>query len=132
MMIVFFAVFPCSFFLRFCNANISSLDKILRTEDIIKDIGIITSDILYKLDPGHCYTLITDPLYSDILQTKIFHDIGRSTYFVIQIQFNEDMISPKNDTLMALEEARRAGCQCYLIYLANGIQMNRFLKFIDR
>lgn len=95
-------------------------------------IELLSSDLLYKMDPGHCYTLITDPLYSEILQTKLFHEISRSSYFVVQVRFNEDMMSPKNATVAALREAHRAGCRCYLIYLANGIQMNRFLQFIDR
>lgn len=119
-------------FFRFCNADDTSLNKILRTEEIFEDFGLLTSDLLYKLDPGHCYTIITDPLYSDILQVKIFQEIARSTYFVIRVQFNEDMMSPRNDTIRALKAARRAGCQCYLILLANGIQINRFLRFIDR
>lgn len=108
------------------------MDKILQNEDMLEDIGLLSSDLLYKLDPGHCYTLITDPDYIDLLQAKLFHEIERSTYFVIRVRSNEDMLSPRNETLAALKAARRAGCTCYLIYLANGIQMNRFLKFIDR
>lgn len=99
---------------------------------MFENIELLSSDLLYKMNPGHCYTLVTDPLYSEILQIKLFNDIGRSTYFVVQIRFNEDMMSPKNDTVSALREAHRAGCGCYLIYLANGIQMSRFLRFIDR
>lgn len=84
------------------------------------------------MEPGHCYTLITDPLYSEILQIKLFNEIGQSSYFVVQVRFNEDMMSPKNSTMAALREAHKADCGCYLIYFANGIQMNRFLRFIDR
>lgn len=105
---------------------------ILRTEETLETIGQLSSDLLYKLDPGHCYTLVTDPLYGEILQAKLFQEISRSTYFVVRVRFNEDMMSPKNDTMAALKEAYKAGCKCYLIYLSNGIQMNRFLKFIDR
>lgn len=108
------------------------MDKILRTEEMFEEIGLLTSDLLYKLEPGHCYVLITDPLYNDILQFKLFQEIGRSTYFVIRVKFNEDMISPRNETIWTLKAARRAGCRCYLIYLANGIQMSRFLRYIDR
>lgn len=100
---------------------------------MFENITLLSSDLLYKLNPGHCYTLITDPLYNEILQMKLFDEIGASSsYFVIQVPFNEDMLMPKNVTLMALREAHRAGCGCYLIYLANGIQMSRFLRFIDR
>lgn len=113
-------------------ADDSSLDKILRSEDTFETIGLLSSDLLFKVNPGHCYTIVTDPLYADILQAKLFHEIERSTYFVIQIQFNEDMITPKNETVKALRASQRAGCLCYLIYLANGIQTNRFLKYVDR
>lgn len=104
----------------------------MRSEEWLESVEILTSDLLYKLDPGHCYTLITDPLYYDILQPKLFQEMVRSTYFVIRVKFNQDMITPKNETMATLREAYRAGCRCYLIYLANGIQMNRFLRFIDR
>lgn len=127
--------YVCVFFsssFRSCSSDSISLDKILRSEEMFENIELLSSDLLYKLDAGHCYTLITDPLYSEILQIKLFNAIGRSTYFVIQIPFNEDMMSPRNATLRALREAHRAGCSCYLIYLANGIQLSRFLKFIDR
>lgn len=114
-----------------CDDN--SLNKILRSEEMFKSIESLSSDLLYASNPGHCYTLITDPLYSEILQIKLFKgSIGRSSYFVVEVRFNEDMFSPKNATLATLRAAHRAGCRCYLIYLANGIQMNRFLQFIDR
>lgn len=119
-------------YFRFCCGDDASLEKILRTEETFESIGLLSSDLLYKLDPGHCYTLVTDPLYSDILQVKLFREISRSTYFVVRVRFNEDLMTPKNDTMAALDEANKAGCQCYLIYLANGIQMSRFLRFIDR
>lgn len=99
---------------------------------MFESIELLSSDLLYQMNSGHCYTLVTDPLYSEILQVKLFNEIGQSTYFVIQVRFNEDMQTPKNATVAALREAHRAGCRCYLIYLANGIQMSRFLRFVDR
>lgn len=84
------------------------------------------------MNPGHCYTLITDSLYDSILNTNVFHEIEHSTYFVVKIPFNEDMSAPTEKTMMTLREAYKAGCRCYLIYLANGIQMERLLSFIDR
>lgn len=116
-----------------CSADgTNSLDKILRTEEMLEHITVLTTDLLYKLQPGHCYTLITDPLYQEILLPKLFREIGHSTYFVVKIPFNEDMLMPNIHIQITLEEARKAGCRCYLMYLANGIQMERFLRFIDR
>lgn len=120
------------YYYRICKADETSLEKILRSEDMFESVKLLTSDLLYKIEPGHCYTLITDPLFSDLLQPNLFGEISHSTYFVVRVQFNEDMITPKNKTIKALQEAHKAGCRCYLIFLANGIQMCRFLRFIDR
>lgn len=115
-----------------CYGDNESLDKILRMEEMFESIRILSTDLLYKLEPGHCYTIITDPLYQEILQPKLFQEISESTYFVLKVPFNEDMLNPNEKMLFTLHEARTAGCRCYLIYLANGIQMERFLRFIDR
>lgn len=109
------------------------LDKILQREQIFESISQLTIDLLsYKLEPGHCYTLVTDQLYQDILRPTLFQAISRSTYFIVRIPFNADILSAKEETISALQEARKAGCKCYLMYLANGIQMERFFRFIDR
>lgn len=99
---------------------------------MFEDIAMLTTDLLYKLSPGHCYTIITDSLYQEVLLPKLFRDIGHSAYFVIRVPSNEDMLKPNIRIQITLQEARKAGCRCYLMYLANGIQMERFLRFIDR
>lgn len=118
--------------LRCCSSDDTSLNRILRSEELFESIELLSSDLLYQMDSGHCYVLVTDPLYSEILQVKLFTEIERSSYFVIQVRFSEDLMSPRNATVAALREAHRSGCGCYLIYLANGIQMIRFLRFVDR
>lgn len=109
----------------------ADLASILRTEDLFKEIGELTSTLLYKLEPGHCYTLITDPLYQNIFQPNFFKGVERSSYFIIRLPFYENTLSPETKLLKPLTEARKTDCQTYLIYLANGIQMERFLRFID-
>lgn len=118
--------------LHYSLVKSDALSMILRQEDLLKEISALTIDLLSKIKAGHCYTLITDPLYSEILQSKLFHQIDRTSHFVIEIPFNEDMSMPENETVTVLSEAHKSGCQCYLIYFANGIQMARFLRFIDR
>lgn len=98
---------------------------------MFKNIGILTSNLLYKSTPGHCYTIITDPMYEVILQRSFFKDIERSACIVIRIPFYEDLSAPQERILASLAEARKMDCQVYLIYLANGVQMERFLQFID-
>lgn len=100
---------------------------------MFENIGILTKDLLYKLEPGHCYTLITDPLYQAILQAELFQEISHSSYFVINVPFNENFLrTGEDEIIITLEEANKIGCKCYLIYLANGHQMERFLRFINR
>lgn len=100
---------------------------------MFENIGILTKDLLYKLEPGHCYTLITDPLYLAILQSELFQEISHSSYFVINVPFNEVFLQTTEDEIVTtLKEAHKVGCKCYLIYLANGNQMERFFHFINR
>lgn len=73
---------------------------------MFESISVLTSDLLYKIDPGHCYTLITDPLYDNVLQPKLFQEVSRSTVFVIRVKFNEDLMSPKNVTKTALRAGK--------------------------
>lgn len=84
------------------------------------------------MKPGHCYTIVTDSLYREILTAELFREIERSAYFTVLVPFNEDMLEPNKRMMATLQEARKLGCKCYLIYLANGIQMERFLRFIDQ
>lgn len=116
-----------------CFGDNSGLDRILRTEQIFENIGILTKDLLFKFEPGHCYTLITDPLYLAILRSELFQELSHSSYFVINVPFNEDFLQTTEDKIInTLKEANKVGCKCYLIYLANGNQMERFFRFINR
>lgn len=44
----------------------------------------------------------------------------------------EDLLSPNFITLESLREARKEGCNVYVVMLANGVQAVRLLKFGDR
>lgn len=108
------------------------MERILRTETLFDDIELLSTELLYRLNPGHCYAIVTDSLYQEILSAKLFHEIERSAYFSVLVPFNEDMLIPSRQMMATLQEAYKSGCKCYLIYLANGIQMERFLRFIDK
>nr|QEI46869.1 ionotropic receptor 68a [Galleria mellonella] len=51
---------------------------------------------------------------------------------MIVVEEFEDLLSPNFDTLESLREARKEGCDPYLILLANGLQTSRLLRFGDR
>lgn len=67
-----------------------------------------------------------------MLTGRLFREMGHSGYFVINVPFNERMATPRNSTLESLIMARRSGCRCYLMLLANAIQMEHFLQLVDR
>lgn len=55
------------------------------------------------------------------------------TFFVkVIVEENEDLYSPNNSTQSALSMTKSEGCQLYIIFLANGIQVSRLLRFGDR
>lgn len=110
----------------------SGIERILRNDDLFNEIEQLSTELLYRMNPGHCYTIVTDSLYQEILTAKLFREIDRSAYFMVLVPFNEDMLIPSNQMMSTLQEAKASGCKCYLIYLANGIQMERFLRFIDQ
>lgn len=99
-------IFLLKIFTRSSKCEDAYIDKILRSDEMFESISVLTSDLLYKIDPGHCYTLITDQLYNDVLQPKLFQEISRSTVFVVRVKFNEDMLSPKNVTKTALQAGK--------------------------
>lgn len=106
--------------------------EILREDsNQLEDIERLTKDLHYKLNPGHCYTIITDPLYEPILKEEFFKGMQKYSYFIVNVPFNEDMYSPDVSIKETLMEARKSGRKLYLIYLSNGIQMQRFVRYID-
>lgn len=106
--------------------------QILESERFFGDTIDLTADLLHQAKPTRCYTLITDSMYEIILQLKLFDALDQFSYVLIKIQDYEDLLEPDPDILKSLLEARKSGCQTYLIYLANGIQTERFLRFIDK
>lgn len=86
---------------------------------------------MYKTRGHHCYALVTDKMYQSILSANMFKAVGQSTYFIILVPDFADTLRPEPIFLHSLKQAQRSGCQTFLIYLANGIQMERFLRFVD-
>lgn len=121
-----------NFNFRFSAIGSNGMEKILRIENLFRDIELLSTELLYRMHAGHCYTIVTDSLYQEILSAQLFREIERSVYFVVLVPFNEDMLTPNKQMNATLQEAKKSGCKCYLIYLANGIQMERFLRFIDQ
>lgn len=71
-------------------------------------------------------------MYEIILKIKLFNAIDESSYILINIKDSEDLSNPNLSILECLAEAKKYGCQTYLIYLANGIQAENFLRLLDK
>lgn len=55
-----------------------------------------------------------------------------SVFFKIFVEDFEDLLSPYEETQLALNVAKTEGCEFYVILMANGIQVARLLRFGDR
>lgn len=66
------------------------------------------------------------------VKTVIYHDHKAAAFLQTVVEEHEDLLSPNFNTLESLREARRDGCNMYVIFLANGLQVSRLLKFGDR
>lgn len=101
-------------------------------ENIFENIESLTVDLMYKTRGDHCYAIVTDKIYQSILSTNLFKSVSQSTYLIILVPDFADTLRPEPIFLLSLMQAKRSGCGTFLIYLANGIQMERFLRFVDQ
>ncbi|KAJ6650184.1 Glutamate receptor ionotropic, delta-1, partial [Pseudolycoriella hygida] len=106
--------------------------KILQMENIFEDIESLTVDLMYKTREDDCYAIVTDKIYQSILSAKLFKSVSQTTYLIVLVPDFMDTLRPEPIFLLSLMQAQRSGCGTFLIYLANGIQMERFLRFVDQ
>ncbi|XP_062705340.1 glutamate receptor 2 [Aedes albopictus] len=96
------------------------------------DFGRLLIDLIAKTKPGHCYVFVTDSIYQVVLTDRLFREIENHPRYVVQIPDYEDTLDPAPRVRCMFEEVRKIGCGAYVILLANGIQMERLLRFGDR
>lgn len=101
-------------------------------EDLITDLGKLVANLVLKIQSDYCYAMIWDEVYADVLTTNLFELLRNKPMFVATIPEYEDPLKPSLQTFCMLQEIRKAKCDVYLIFLANGIQMRRFLRYGDR
>uniref|UniRef100_A0A0A9WWV2 Glutamate receptor delta-2 subunit n=1 Tax=Lygus hesperus TaxID=30085 RepID=A0A0A9WWV2_LYGHE len=75
---------------------------------------------------------MTDKLYYGLLENKFVRIFRRIPIFQILVKDYEDLLSPNYKTLAVIKESRSKGCNVYIIIMANGDQVARFLRFGDR
>lgn len=121
-----------SFFFRRLKIVTGSTSQILQVENLFENIENLTVDLMYKTRGEHCYAIVTDKIYQSILSANLFKSVSQSTYLIIFVPEFADTLRPEPIFLLSLMQAQLSGCRTFLIYLANGIQMERFLRFVDQ
>ncbi|XP_055637855.1 uncharacterized protein LOC129776309 [Toxorhynchites rutilus septentrionalis] len=101
-------------------------------ENELADFSTMLVELVTKMNPGHCYAFITDPIYDVTLTGTLFREIRNKPRYMLRISEDEDTLMPRPRINCMLEDIHKAGCGAYIILLANGIQMERLLRYGDR
>lgn len=109
-----------------------ALTKELQQSDVFKDLSALVTDIIYKIKSRYCYAFLIDDNYADTITPKLFDDIREHPVFVAKIKESADLLEPDTETYCMLSEIRKAKCDVYLVLLANGIQVERLLRYGDK
>ncbi|XP_050345733.1 glutamate receptor ionotropic, delta-2 [Nymphalis io] len=100
-----------------------------------KDLQLVLIDLLNgvaRKDEVTCMVIICDSVYLNVFEGNIFKRTFAVPIVMIVVEEYEDLLSPNYDTLEALRQARRDGCNMYTIIMANGFQVTSLLIFGDR
>ncbi|XP_053663227.1 uncharacterized protein LOC128712357 [Anopheles marshallii] len=89
-------------------------------------------ELVEKMNYGHCYAILFDEVYESVLNEYFFHRIHRAARYIVKIAEDEDTFNPRPGLKCILENIRRVGCGGYVILMANGIQLERLLRFGDK
>ncbi|EDS34587.1 conserved hypothetical protein [Culex quinquefasciatus] len=120
------------FALAIAIASAALNHTLFEDENDLVDFGRLIVDLVGKTKPGHCYAFVTDPIYRVTLTDTLFKEIGGHPRFVVEIPEDEDTLRPGKQVRCMLEEIRKIGCGAYVVLIANGIQMERFLRYGDK
>lgn len=103
-------------------------------EDYMHQLNKLTTDILHRNIVNRCYTIITDNLHQHVFDERFFLrslQHAFTTYFTARVYDDEDLLSPSEDTVRVLQAIKDNNCDLNFIYILNGIQMKRFLIFLE-
>lgn len=79
--LIFLAFYPNDLF-----ANLAEISSKIEMKSFYDDVGSLVADIISKTRPMHCYALITDEIYLNVIyRLKLFHSIERKSHFVVRL-----------------------------------------------
>uniref|UniRef100_A0A182F4J2 Ionotropic glutamate receptor L-glutamate and glycine-binding domain-containing protein n=1 Tax=Anopheles albimanus TaxID=7167 RepID=A0A182F4J2_ANOAL len=115
------------------NASTDVLDFNLFQDDNPQlELAQLMLDLIEQMPPGHCYAFLYDEVYESVFEGELFERIKQVSRFIVKIPTDEDTLNPRPSLLCNLQEIRKVGCGGYVMLLANGIQMERLLRFGDQ
>lgn len=93
----------------------------------------LLQDILVKMKVNiKCLAVLNDKSNQYVFKDSFFKSLGNIPILKILVQPSEDLLSPNYSTLSVIKQMRREGCNVYIIFLSNTIQIIRLLTFGDR
>lgn len=130
-------------------------DLVSRYEEMYfnTEMELVIRDLLEKvMSEVNCFLILLDDYYRQIMGNIFDRPLDANPYFkvillitshqarlclkleLLQILVNEseDLLSPNYDTVRVIHEVKKNSCNLYVIFLANGEQIARFLEFGDR
>ncbi|RLU21499.1 ObirIr68a [Ooceraea biroi] len=79
-----------------------------------------------------CIVFITDPAYRGLIDMHTIFEISSFlSKYDIAIRDNDDFSRPRKLMVTTLEQTKAAGCDAYVILIANGLLTSRFLQYSE-
>ncbi|XP_061712746.1 glutamate receptor ionotropic, delta-2 [Cydia pomonella] len=111
----------------------ATLSPIIRGVDESKDLEWLLVDLLNGLSRHvSCAAVVCDAAHLGVWAGALWRRTAPPPVVMIVVEEYEDLLSPNFDTLESLRQARKDGCNVYVILLANGLQAARLLRFGDK
>lgn len=63
----------------------SGLHNEISKEDFFTDLSKLVTDVLTKIKVKHCYAMITDDIYANILTDGIFAKMDNNPVFIVSV-----------------------------------------------
>ncbi|XP_004536241.2 uncharacterized protein LOC101451173 [Ceratitis capitata] len=80
-----------------------------------------------------CFVIITDNTYQALYDSSFFRNQRTpGAYFFIKVLPTEDLLAPNYQTVRVLKKIRAQNCEFVFVTLLNGLQVKRFLRFVEK
>ncbi|XP_032687660.1 glutamate receptor ionotropic, NMDA 3A-like isoform X2 [Odontomachus brunneus] len=96
------------------------------TDDLKKVIEQIVVEIAARCN---CMVFITDPAYRGLVEARTIEAMFLMPMYNIGVRENEDFSRPRKPIEKMLRHIKAAGCDAYVILIANGLLTSRFLQY---